>query len=372
MLALTLRRLPAAAFRHPDPLLRFYFDQLGDHWPAHRWLAARGLGLAAGREAARLGISAAERRLILGRVEPDRYVSMSVRRGIHRLLNPAAVPMSANLLKDKAAFARFAAEERLAAPLTAAKGGASAIAGLLESGAVILKPSFSSKGRGVVRAERTGREWYLSTGERLIEPDLALRMERTVADGGVAQEALTAHPSLADISPGALPTARVMTFRIGAERPVCGLFVVRLGGGAAPVDNFNHGGLIATPDEEGRIVEAYGRNRSGGLARLGAHPATGRSLGRTLPRSLTEGAAALALEAHSRLPEGFTLVGWDVGLSHRGPMLIEGNWNPGTVLPQSAAGAGLSQMPLGALYRKALERVEPECWAAARAVEIDG
>jgi hypothetical protein len=362
---LTLRKLPGAAWRHPDPLLRFYFDQLGDHWPAHRWIAGRAMAWGAG-ETGWLGISPAERRLIRGRVEPEHYVSMSVRRGIHRLLNPGALPIRANILKDKAAFARFAIAEGLDAPLTLTSG----LAGeLLERGDVVLKPSFSSKGRGVVRARREGSEWLLTTGERLHAVELALRIERLTAAGGVAQEGLRAHPFLADISPDALPTSRVMTFRLGEQAPVVGLLVLRLGGGGAPVDNFNRGGLVALP-EGGALSAAWGKT-AGRLVQLTSHPATRAAIARKLPDDLLGDAAALAVRAHSKLPSGFSVVGWDVGLSDRGPRLIEGNWNPGTVLPQSAAGAGLSQMPLGDLYRRALERVDEESWEAAGAMELD-
>jgi hypothetical protein len=363
---LTLRRLPAAAWRHPDPLLRFYFDQLGDHWPAHRWIAGRAMAVGAG-EGGWLGISAAERRLIEGRVEPEHYVSMQIRRGIHRLLNPAALPIRSNVLKDKAAFARFVSAHGLAAPLTVSGGSPER---LLAAGDVVLKPSFSSKGRGVVRARREGAESRLTTGERLLPAELALRIERVIADGGVAQEALSAHPSLAPISPDALPTARVMTVMSDGRTPAVGQIVVRLGGGGAPVDNFNHGGLVAVPTVAGGLDEAWTKAR-GRLVRLTRHPASRERIERALPPELLAGAAALACEAHSQLPAGFTVVGWDVGLSDRGACLIEGNWNPGTLLPQSAAGAGISQLPLGALYREALERVETTRWEAAGAMEID-
>jgi hypothetical protein len=363
---LTLRKLPATARCHPDPLLRFYFDQLRDHWPSHRWMGGLVMAFGVG-ESGRLGISSEERRLIHGRVQPEHYVSMSIRRGIHRLLNPGAIPIRANLLKDKAAFARFAETERLAAPLTLTSGPA---ADLMELGDVVLKPSFSSKGRGVVRARRGGSGWRLTTGERLHPADLELRIERLTAAGGVAQEGLRAHPLLADISPDALPTARVMTFRIGRQAPVKGLLVLRFGGGGAPVDNFNRGGLVAVPAADGGISIAWGK-AAGRLVELNRHPATGASFARSLPSDLLVEASQLAVQAHLRLPADYAVVGWDIGLSERGPRLIEGNWNPGTALPQLSAGAGLSQMSLGALYHEALERVEPEQWEAAGALELD-
>lgn len=363
---LTLRRLPAAAWRHPDPLLRFYFEQLGDHWPAHRWFVGRSLAVAAG-EGAWLGIPAAERRLISGRLDARHYVSMPVRRGIHRLLNPAALPMRANLLKDKAAFARFAENQGLATPLTVTR---ECPAELLERDDIVLKPSFSSSGNGVVRARRAGRAWQLSSGERLTRPELALRVRRMTRRGGIVQEAVRTHPALARISPGALPTARVVTIHAGGERPAAGIVLVRLGRGESATDNSDGGGLAVLPGSDGRLDSAWANVR-GALTQVETHPATGEGIARTLPPELLEGAVKLAVEAHACLPRGFAVVGWDVGLGTNGPILIEGNWNPGTGLPQWVAGAGLSQMWLGTLYRRALERVEPERWASAGALELD-
>ena len=360
---LTLRPLPVGAGRHPDPLLRFYYERLLDEWSIAGRSFARALGP---------GIAPAERRLIRGRVPVQHYVSMRVRRGINRLLNPAAIPLKGSLLKDKARFARKVADAGLPAPITVAHGLTGAIDALIcTSAAVVLKPSFSSKGEGVVRFERSGAGWRSGRGETLSAKELAARIGQTVGRGGVAQEAVATHPALAGISPDALPTARVMTFRIGDAAPVAGLTVVRLGGGGAPVDNFNHGGLIATPDEEERLDVAYTRSPRGTLQAVAEHPVTGEAIARRLPDGMLSAARAAAVEAHRRIGHGFSVIGWDIGLTSRGALLIEGNWNPGTILPQCAAGAGLSQTPAGALYLQALEAVPDYRWREAGPLQLD-
>lgn len=360
---LTLRPLPAGAPRHPDPLLRFYYERLLDEWS----LAGRSLARALGP-----GISRAERRLIHGRVPLEHYVSMRVRRGINRLVNPSAIPLKSSILKDKARFAIKLADARLAAPVTVAHGLTDQIEALIGgSNEVMLKPSFSSKGKGVVRVRRERTAWRSSDGETLSDAELAGRIGQTVGRGGVAQERLTTHPGIAGISPDALPTVRIMTFAVGTAAPVAALEVVRLGGGQAPVDNFNHGGLIAAPDTGGRLTVAYGKSRDGRLVAFNAHPHTGEAIARHVPDGLLPAARAVAEEAHRRIGHGFAVIGWDVGLSDRGPMLIEGNWNPGTILPQCAAGAGLSQTPAGALYVKALEAVLPYRWREAGPLQLD-
>ncbi|PSJ39069.1 sugar-transfer associated ATP-grasp domain-containing protein [Allosphingosinicella deserti] len=370
---LTLRRIPPAGRAHPDALLSFYFERLERHLGA----ASRALAHALGRfgngrgESREFGIPRSEWRLIQGRVAPDRYVAMHVRRGMHRLINPGALPLGTSLLKNKVAFARFAAANGLAAPLTIAPGLETDTARLLASGDLILKPNFSSKGRGVVRVRRDGGRWWTSDGAAVDDAALAARIADVVAKGGIAQQAIAANPDLALISPAALPTVRIMTFLDGHGPPEPGLAVVRLGGGTAPVDNFNRGGLIATPDCAGRLRDAFGKSPDGLLQALRAHPATGEDLERVLPPDMLAGATRLAQEAHARLGSSYAVVGWDIGLGEAGPILIEGNWNPGTILPQVSAGAGLSQMPMGACYRRALEAVPESRWRAARLVELD-
>ena len=360
---LTLRPLPAAARHHPDPLLRYYYERLLDEWS----LAGRSLARALGP-----GVSRAERLLIRGRVAPEHYVSMRVRRGINRLVNPSAVPLKTSILKDKARFAIKLADAGLPGPVTVAHGLTHQIEALIgRSAEIMLKPSYSSKGRGVVRVRREGAAWQASDGETLSDAALAGRIGQTVGRGGVAQERLTTHPGLAGISPGALPTARIMTFAVGDGPPVAALEVIRMGGGDAPVDNFNHGGLIAAPDADGRLTIAYGKSPDGRLVAFAAHPRTGETIARPLPDGLLDAARAIAVEAHRRIGHGFAVIGWDVGLSDRGAMLIEGNWNPGTILPQCATGAGLSQTPAGALYRKALEAVLPYRWREAGPLQLD-
>jgi hypothetical protein len=364
---LTLRSLPPGAGRHPDPLLRFYYERLLDSWSGGQRRFARALG-----PLARPAASASERRLIQGWIDPERYLSMAARRGIHRLINPAAIPLKTSLLKDKARFAAEVRKVGLAAPLTAASGDEREIARILEScSEVILKPSFSSKGRGVMRLRRGRSGWLASDGSFMSEAIFGERVRETLSKGGVAQEAVATHPALEDISPAALPTARVMTFRVGDAQPVAALEVVRLGGGSSPVDNFNCGGLIANVSVRGRIGSSFGKSPHGRLLPLDRHPATGKPIARQLPQELGEATRRLAIEAHRAIGAGFAVIGWDIGLTERGPLLIEGNWNPGTILPQCAARRGMSQMPAGALYLKALAALPPERWREARPLQID-
>lgn len=85
------------------------------------------------------------------------------------------------------------------------------------------------------------------------------------------------------------------------------------------------------------------------------HPKTNAPImGTTVPD--LDAAVALACIAHQLFAQGFTVIGWDIGLTAEGPVLIEGNWNPGTVLlPASRSTA----------EREPKERVAWRMWAVS-------
>lgn len=330
-------------------LLTLYRTGLESHWSLGDRLLSRafaivGLGT---------GWSRLERKLLSLEIRAS-GLSMAERRGVHRLLNPAGYPLVANMLRNKALFARHVAGHGLAAPATY-DGSGDLEAWLAGQGPIIAKPGYSSKGKDIRAFTRTGAGWSRQVLEQL---------RRVLARHGVVQERLTAHRDLADLSPGVLPTLRVVTCRDEQGEPEACSIVLRLGSGSGrPVDNFNAGGLAVRLGGDGRCEAAF--TAAGTLER---HPATGAAIaGRVVP-DLAE-ALALARRAHATLDTGFIVVGWDIGLSDRGAILIEGNWNPGTDIIQLADGVGLDRTRLGELYCFHLGRVPAEQWRRAKAVE---
>lgn len=355
------RALPPGAAGN-NRLLAFYRDGLRRHW---RW-PDRLLG--AGLALVRLGTgwSSVERRLLPAAVR-SAGLSMAERRGVHRLLNPAGSPMSANMLRNKALFAAHVAAHRLAAPATFDPAMDDLETWLEARAGVIVKPGYSSKGRGVLAFVREGDRWRGEAGE-LSRDELVEQVRAMLDRHGVVQERLRAHAGLADLSPDVLPTLRIVTCRDEQGAPEACATVLRLGAGdGSPVDNFNAGGLAVRLDRDGRCSAAF-RAKGGAAETSERHPATGhRIAGRPVPDLAP--AVALAIAAHRTLADGFTSVGWDIGLSDRGPMLIEGNWNPGTDIIQLVEGAGIDDTRLGELYRFHLGRIPGERWRSARALE---
>ncbi len=314
------------------------------------------------------GWSASERIMLSPDIRAE-GLSMSARRGVHRLLNPAAVPLATSLLKNKRRFAEWAEKEALPTPARWIAECEPLDQWLEAQSAILLKPSFSSKGRGIVRIERSSDgDWAGARTDGTSRlPDSA---HNIVARDGVVQTCVAAHAAIADLSPGALPTLRVVTCRNERSAHEAVSLTMRFSAnGTNPVDNFNAGNLVSAVDSTGRCGPAFSM-RGAALTEYRMHPESGAMLeGRMMPDF--DAAVALAINAHDRMPPGFTVIGWDIGLSTEGPVLIEGNWNPGTDIVQLTARAGIDRLRLGALYRWHLARLTDECWRAVRPFEWD-
>jgi hypothetical protein len=222
----------------------------------------------------------------------------------------------------------------------------------------------------VVRFAKKGGRWEGAEGP-IADDALRARLLALWAAGGVIQRCLATHDALADMSPGALPTLRVVTCLDEVGTPeACALALRLSAGGGRPVDNFNAGNLVLSVDADGHCGPVWQAGPDGAPIRCDRHPLTGAPIsGRPVPD--LDAAVALALRAHLAFRSGFTVIGWDIGLTPDGPVLVEGNWNPGTDIMQLVSGRGLADSRLGALYCHHLRHLPPQRWQAAGAIERD-
>lgn len=373
---LTLRGLPPAAFDHPDPLLAAYYGPLLAAWGqaerrTGRMIDRYWVGVGAEAPARQFGIPTDEWPACRDVVAADGYVSMAARKGVHRVINPGAFPLRANHFKDKRRFAAAAAAAALPTPdtLTAEEEAA---AWLARQDAVMVKPSFSSKGDGIRRYRRGRGGWNGAGGRELGDAGFARLVEATLRGRGVVQTAVATAEAYGDMSPGALPTLRLVTMRDEAGAPEVVARVLRLGGGVRPVDNFGAGGLAMAISASGKAGSAFSRGADGRISATRRHPHTGARLDSGVASDLLRRAEAIARDGHHRLGEGYAAIAWDIGLGAAGPLLIEGNWNPGTDIMQLLGRTPLSAGRTGELYRYALANVPGNAWAAAKPVQRDG
>jgi Sugar-transfer associated ATP-grasp len=144
----------------------------------------------------------------------------------------------------------------------------------------------------------------------------------------VVQPRLENNRALADISNGALATARVFTIRneLGQYEATNAAFRMAIGKNNV-VDNFHQGGLATAVDlKTGQIGLATDMGIRPDVGWRDTHPVSGiRFAGRILP-DWSE-AVALACAAHAAFPQ-HVIVGWDVAMLEDGPCIIEGNAKP--------------------------------------------
>jgi hypothetical protein len=284
--------------------------------------------------------------IALFRIEHADQLDGYIRRFEDAALNKRINPLGWRgdcVLMDKVAFYRRCAAAGLPHPETVAicRERAVEIVGAL-GGPLLVKPARGEGGRGVAFVEVSDEE--------------ALRRLANARRGTwIVQRRLSSHSALRPLALGALSTARITTILNEAGEPEPVSAVLRLASDpAAQVDNMKAGGLLAPIDLTSGALGLACKGYGGGDYRT--HPVTGATItGFMLPD--WEAAKALAVRAHATAFGDYALIGWDVGLTPTGPMLVEGNAKPGVLMPQRAGRCGLGAQRYGVLLRLQLARV---------------
>lgn len=219
-----------------------------------------------------------------------------------------------------------------------------------QGGEIVVKPSLGSGGLDVQIHRLAAEDWQDD------DAFICWLKENIGTDTGdwIVQRLYRVHPDLAPIALNALPTARISTLLNEKGEPEIVTSVLRFAAiEDTVVDNVCAGGAMAPIDlETGRV----------GIACLGHHgpdvthhPVTGEPVeGTVIPD--WEAIKALALESHLPHFADYKLVGWDIGLTDAGPVIIEGNGKPCYVVAQRGARAGIGETRFGELIAWHLER----------------
>lgn len=139
----------------------------------------------------------------------------------------------------------------------------------------------------------------------------------------LVEEVVKQHPDLDRLEPNSLNCLRIITFLKPSGEVVVLQRVLKMGTGAV-IDNFTTGGVYTTLDEQGR-------GQFGAFGKQGEivfeHPHTHvRIDGFQVP--LWEQVGPF-VERIARVVPEIPYVGWDIGISPTGPVVIEGNYNSG-------------------------------------------
>ena len=137
------------------------------------------------------------------------------------------------------------------------------------------------------------------------------------------------HKEMNRLCKASVNTLRIVTVRKNNHTTVM-LRAIRIGNGIRDVDNFHSGGMYTLFDEKG-VITKPAMDREGKLFEI--HPVSNVAIkGFKIP--FYKEAIAMAIKASEKIPE-VGLVGWDIAITDKGPILIEGNELPGYDIYQS-------------------------------------
>jgi len=154
------------------------------------------------------------------------------------------------------------------------------------------------------------------------------------------EEIIKQHSGLSSINPASVNTLRINTVvdKKGVPHILCAC--LRMGTGQAVADNMSAGGILAQIDLNSGVLftTAIGKDCQTYIK----HPTSGAVLpGFQIPH--WEAAKEMVLQAAKVIPQ-IRFVAWDVAVTEKGPLLIEGNTMPGTEGFQLATQTGVYRL----------------------------
>lgn len=178
---------------------------------------------------------------------------------------------------------------------------------------IISKPVAEACGRGIEKIDLKG----YSSAEELYNYLKSI-------NSGICEEFIVQHSDVAALYPYSVNTYRIVTV-LTENVPHIVYAFIRIGNGGRFVDNINAGGMAAPVDVQTGVIKYPAFDKDS--VYYEKHPATGCKIqGWQLP--FWKEASDMVLEAATVIPQvGY--VGWDVAVTEKGPVLIEGNPFPG-------------------------------------------
>lgn len=179
--------------------------------------------------------------------------------------------------------------------------------------AIISKPTAEACGRGVEKFTVSD----FSSHQALFEHLKSIK-------SGLCEEYIVQHKDVSALYPLSVNTYRVVTVLSEGEPHIVYAFI-RIGNGGRFVDNINAGGMAAPINIENGIIEFPAFDKDS--IYYETHPYTNCPIkGWQLP--FWKESVNMVLSAATVIPQvGY--VGWDVAVTEKGPLLIEGNPFPG-------------------------------------------
>lgn len=176
---------------------------------------------------------------------------------------------------------------------------------------IIVKPIDATGGNGVEKFVYIDEDESRKLYDTLIEKKQLL-----------VEECIVQHPAMNSLYNKSVNTLRLFTFYKDGQSHFLQA-ILKIGNGGV-IDNFSGGGMYTYVDENGKVfVEAIDRDDN----IYYEHPIShAQIVGFNVP--LFHEAVELVKECAKVIPE-IAYVGWDVAISDKGPVIVEGNCFPG-------------------------------------------
>lgn len=177
---------------------------------------------------------------------------------------------------------------------------------------IFLKPVTGHQGRGCIRIVRD-----MSRNELKKYHDIVKR------ESYIFEQVVDQHSSLQNIYAGSINTVRVLSGILENGKIEIFSLLIRMGCGNNYVDNVSAGGIYIGINPQTKSLRSYGHNdvKYGGK-RFYSHPDTDIVF-KDYKIPYYDEVIEIVIKAHNGLP--YRLVGWDVAITHEGPVMIEGN-----------------------------------------------
>jgi len=182
------------------------------------------------------------------------------------------------------------------------------------------KPADSCSGQGIYR------NIEINEDSNLREIYTYLKENRLFVEDSIIQ-----NEQMNLLNPYSINTVRVTTLLDKNDVPHIMYVIQRIGTSELPVDNVGAGGIYTVLSDEGEIIHPCWSDKT--ISTYTEHPLSGMKLiGFKVPyfkEALELCKKAALLEKHIRY------VGWDIAITEKGPLIVEGNPLPGYDMPQN-------------------------------------
>lgn len=213
------------------------------------------------------------------------------------------------------------------------------------------KPRRGKGARDVCFYRRIGPERYLTPDGSALSLDelLARLVEQSQTTPMLLQPRLRNHASLADLALDSLIVFRVFTCLDPYDTPVATHAMLRILAKLEPAWRTNEEFAAPIDLETGTLGLLTGDKLESALFRYKVHPITGAPI---LGRKFAGWPAVrdLAVAAHKHFSNRI-IIGWDVALTDRGPVILEGNNVPDVAFPQRVHRCPMGKSRLGELLQ---------------------